>query len=149
DLPTQAAKQEQRGRRRILRKIETAFESAGIWNMVFKNVPVATYTYPGDPLKIDVSYRPNEIVKMLQVVSLQSNADVAKALAFSYPELTAGIKRKENAGNELTAIVEDDTDRDDPESRYICRILEQAGIHVALTSDLPIIAEKARTELMA
>src|SRR5262249_15573510 len=75
DLPTQAAKQEQRGRRRILRKIETAFESAGIWNMVFKNVPVATYTYPGDPLKIDVSYRPNEIVKMLQVVSLQSNAD--------------------------------------------------------------------------
>jgi hypothetical protein len=151
DLPThpQPPKQEPRGRRRIFRKIQNAFEAAGIWDMVFKNVPVSDYTYPGDPLKSDVSYRLKDRVKMLQAVSLQSNIDGAKALSFSYPQLVAGIKRKENAGAELTAIVEDDLDRNRPEIGYALGTMERTGINVAIASELPIIAEKARAELMA
>jgi hypothetical protein len=117
--------------------------------MVFKNVPVSDYTYPGDPLKSDVSYRLKDRVKMLQAVSLQSNIDGAKALSFSYPQLVAGIKRKENAGAELTAIVEDDLDRNRPEIGYALGPMERTGINVAIASELPIIAEKARAELMA
>ena len=148
DLPTQAGKQEPKGRKRILRKIQNAYESAGIWNMVFKNVPVSDYTYPGDPLKIDVSYRPNGTVKMLQAVSIETNSDGSKALAFSYPQLVAGIKRKENAGALLTAIVEDDLDRDDPEIGFALGILYRTGIAVAAAKELSEMAEKARIELM-
>ena len=149
DLPTQAGKHEPKGRRRILRKIQNAYESAGIWNMVFKNVPVSTYTYPGDPLKIDVSYRPNGTIKMLQAISLETNGDGTKALAFSYPHLAAGIKRKENAGSTLTAIIEDDLDRDDPEIGFALGTLERTGIEIAAAKELAAIAEKARVELMA
>ena len=149
DLPTHAGKQEPKGRKRILRKIQNAYEAAGIWNMVFKNVPVSTYTYPGDPLKIDVSYRPNGTIKMLQAVSLDTNGDGTKALAFSYPHLAAGVKRKENAGTALTAIIEDDLDRDDPEIAFALGILERTGIEVAAAKELAEIAEKARIELMA
>jgi hypothetical protein len=149
DLPMQAGKQEPKGRRRILRKIQNAYESAGIWNMVFKNIPVGDYTYPGDPLKIDVSYRPNGTVKMLQAISLETSGDGSKALAFSYPQLVAGIKRKENAGTALTAIVEDDLDRNDPEIGFALGIMERIGIEVAGMKELSTLAEKARVELMA
>ncbi len=149
DLPMQAGKHEPRGRRRILRKIQSAYETEGIWGMVFKNVPVADYTHPGDPLKIDVSYRPNGVVKMLQAVSLETNIDGAKALSFSYPQLVAGVLRKENAGTALTAVVDDDLDRGDPEVGFALGILERTGIAVTAARELPGIAEKARIELMA
>jgi hypothetical protein len=149
DLPMQAGKREPAGRRRILHRIQDAYQSAGIWGMVFKNVPVADYTFTGDPLKIDISYRPNGTVKMLQAVSLEANIDAAKALAFSYPQLVAGISRKENAGTSLTAIVDDDLDRNDPEVTYALGALQRTGISIALAGQLTEIAEKARGELMA
>ncbi len=149
DLPIQTVKHEPRGRRRILHKIQNAYESAGIWGMVFKNVPVAEYTYSGDPLKIDVSYRPNGIIQMLQAISLDTNIDGAKALSFSYPQLVDGISKKEVAGASLTAVVDDNLDRNDPEVDFALGILARTGITVAATADLPEIAEKARGELMA
>jgi len=149
DVPTHAGKQEPKGRKRILRKIQNAYETAGIWNMVLKNVPVANYTESGDPLTIDVSYRPNGVVHMLQAVSLEKNLDGVKALSFSYPQLVTGIKRKENAGTSLTAIVEDDLDQADPEIGFALGILKRNGINVAAALELPKIAETARVELMA
>jgi len=132
-----------------LHKIQNAYESAGIWGMVFKNVPVAEHTYSGDPMKIDVSYRPNGIVKMLQAVSLDANLDGVKALSFSFPQLVTGISKKEVAGAELTAIVDDNLDRNDPEIDFALGILARTGITVAATAELPALAEKARVELMA
>ena len=43
---------------------------------------------------------------MFQAVSLETDADDAKLLAFSAPGLIDGVKRVENAELELTAIVE-------------------------------------------
>ena len=149
DLPTQAGKPDPRGRRRILRKIQDACETAGIWKTVLKNVPVADYTYPGDPLKIDVSYRPNGTIKMIQALSLETSADGSKALAFSYPQLVAGIRKNENAGAALTAIVEDDLDRKKPEIAFALGVLERTGVAVAAVREVPAIAEQARVELMA
>ena len=91
DIPLAVGKAQPGGKRRILRKIQAAFEAAGIWRMIQKNIPAERYTYPGDPLKIDVAYRPNGVIKMLQALSLEANVDAAKALAFSYPQLVAGI----------------------------------------------------------
>lgn len=148
DLPAVAGKLEPTGRRRILRKIHDAYESVGIWGMVYKNVPVAEYTYSGDPLKIDVSYRPNGTLHMLQALSLEPNIDGAKALAFSYPSLVVGVKQKHHADSAMTAILDDDLDRSDPEVSFALSTLERSRIEVAAASDLPSLAEKARRELM-
>jgi len=147
DLPAIAGKLEPTGRRRILRKIHDAYEAVGIWGMVYKNVPVAEYTYSGDPLKIDISYRPNGTLHMLQAVSLESNIDAAKALAFSYPSLVAGVRHKHQTDSALTAIIDDDLDRSDPEITFALGTLERSQIGVAVTSELPLLAEKARREL--
>ena len=149
DLPTGVAKAEPGERQRILRQIEEAFEAVGIWADVRKNIPVAEYTYVGDPLKIDVSYRPNGVIQMLQAVSLETSIDSVKALAFSYPQLVTGIADREKASASLTAIVGDSLDRADPKITFALRTLEQARISVAVTSELPIIVEKAKRELMA
>ena len=149
DIPLAVGKAQPGGKRRILRKIQAAFEAAGIWRMIQKNIPAERYTYPGDPLKIDVAYRPNGVIKMLQALSLEANVDAAKALAFSYPQLVAGIASKEKAETSLTAVVDDDLSRHDPEIDFALGTLERTGIAIAVAAEMPLIAEKARQELRA
>ncbi len=45
----------------------------------------AEYTRSGDPLKIDCGYSPNGTVKLFHAVTLQSDVNAAKVLAFSFP----------------------------------------------------------------
>ena len=145
DLPT--GRVASRARRNILNQIRTAYKTAGIWSMVFKNVPISDYTYKNDPLKIDVSYRPNGVVKMLQAVSIDKNAEYVKSLAFSYPQLIAGIAQKEDATVALTAVVDENLDRNESSVNFALSTLENMGAEIAVTAELPILAEKARKEL--
>lgn len=147
DIPLTVGKARLGGKRRILGKIQAAFETAGIWQMMQKNIPAEQYTYPGDPLKIDVAYRSNGVIKMLQALSLEANVDAAKALAFSYPQLVRGIAGHERAETFLTAVVDDDLPRANPGIDFALGALERTGITVAV--EMPLIAEKARQELRA
>src|SRR3974377_1659305 len=47
----------QTGRRVIFNTMRDAFEQAGVWALMLKNIEVARYTRQGDPLKIDCGYR--------------------------------------------------------------------------------------------
>jgi hypothetical protein len=147
DIPATAGKAQTGGKRRILRKIQEALEQAGVWQMMQKNIPAEQYTYPGDPLKIDIAYRPNGVIKMLQALSLEANVESAKALAFSYLHLVAGIAGKEKAETLLTAVVADDLSRATPEIDFALGTLERSGIVVAAVAEMPQIAETARQEL--
>jgi Protein of unknown function (DUF3037) len=149
DIPLAASKPEPRERRRILVRIEDAFDRAGIWARMTKNSAVSDYTYPGDPLRIDVAYQPNGVLHMLQALPLTTNIETAKALAFSYPQLAAGIAKKEKIASSLTAVVNDGLDRNHPQISFALGTLERSGIEVAGTAELPLIAERARRELMA
>jgi hypothetical protein len=113
---------------------------------MWKRVPASEYTRPGDPLKIDCGYKPNGVVKLFHGVSLASDSDVAKVLAFSYPQLREGIARSLSADSRLTAIV-DAVDVEDDEVKFAREVLEKAEITIALTSELPGIAERARVEM--
>ena len=98
------------GRAAIFQRMRVAFEHAGVWNLpqMRKRIAVSQYTRPGDPLKIDCGYQPNGVVKLFHAVSLATEVDSAKVLAFSYPLIAEGIRKKEKAKTELTAIVEED-----------------------------------------
>jgi DUF3037 family protein len=149
DFPIPAGERKPSAHRRIQHKIQDAFEAAGIWGLVTKNVTVADYSFPGDPLKIDASYQRDGAVKMFKALPLKANVLEAKGLSFSYPKLVEGIAKKVKATSVLTAIVEDDLDRNNPNIGFALGILEGVGIEIAVTAELPIIAEKARVELMA
>jgi predicted DNA-binding protein len=100
------------GRATIQAEMRSEFERAGVWDLLRKRIAASQYTRPGDPLRIDLGYRPNGVIRMFQAVSLEavsgfgSGLETAKALAFSMPGLVAGVERVEKASLELTAVVE-------------------------------------------
>jgi hypothetical protein len=98
------------GRAAIQLQMRTEFERAGVWDLLRKRIAASQYTRPGDPLRIDLGYRPNGVIRMFQAVSLEqgsgSGLEAAKALAFSVTALIAGVERVEKAALELTAVIE-------------------------------------------
>src|SRR5579864_331904 len=131
----------------IQKQMRRAFEDAGVWGLMSKRIPVARYTRAGDPLKIDCGYRPNGVLKLIQAVSLESDIDGAKVLAYSYPAIRTGIRRVENANAELTAIVEPDLDSSNEAIGFALAILQENEIKIGTSKDLPTIADTARREL--
>lgn len=136
------------GRQRILRIMQDEFERARVWELMKHQIPVAEYTFPGDPLKIDCGYRPNGTLKMFHAVPLSTGAGLARTLAFTYPMIAQGMREKENVAAQLTAIV-DTRDRDRPEIGFALHTLESSGIALALVEEMPVIADQARRELRA
>ncbi len=169
DPPARERTQRLSGRAGIQAKMRAEFERAGVWDLLRKRIAAADYTRPGDPLRIDIGYRPdqgprqrvhaagveNGIIRMFHAVSLEPGVEMAKVLAFSAASLRAGVQRVEKAALELTAIVEPAaklgaTDAE-PERlamyRFGVETMEEHQIRVLTTTDLPRVAETARREL--
>jgi hypothetical protein len=143
------------GRAGIQAKMRMEFERAGVWELMRKRIAASEYTRPGDPLRIDVGYRPNGLIRMFHAVSLEPGVEMAKVLAFSSAGLRAGVERVEKASLELTAVIEPAaklgaTD-EEPERlemyRFGVETMEEHQIRVLTTSDLGRVAETARREL--
>jgi len=157
------------GRAAIQSKMRGEFERAGVWDLLRKRIAASEYTRPGDPLRLDVGYRPNGMrhptdkdisagtpfIRMFHAVSLEPGVEMAKVLAFSAASLRAGVERVEKAQLELTAVIEPAaklgaTDAE-PERlemyRFGVETMEEHQIRVLTTSDLGRVAETARREL--
>ena len=141
------AKREVGERRRIVVAMRSAFEEAGVLKLMRQEIRASEYTYPGDPLRIDFGYRPNGVVKMFHGVPLRGNVDAAKVLAYSYPEISAGIRKKEDAACRLVAVVESQLDGDDAGVKFALDIFKKSEIGIASVDEMPQYAEVARREL--
>lgn len=131
----------------IVARMRSEFEAAGVWRLMQEKIPVSHYTRSGDPLKIDCGYSPNGTVKLFHAVTLSSDVNAAKVLAFSFPQLAQGIKKAEGKQALLTAIVEDDLPKDDEAVSFARETLEQNAIRIAPVSTMPQIAREAAREL--
>jgi len=141
------AKRDLGERQRIVGAMRGAFEQAGVWRLMQQEIQAAKYADPRDPLKIDCGYRPNGVIKMFHGVALKSGVDAAKVLAYSYPQMKAGIEKKEDATSILTAVVETDVDRNEEAVAFAMAMLEKSAIRVASVAEMPRYAEVARSEL--
>lgn len=140
------ARESRTGRSAIYREMRDAFEQAGVWPLMMKNIPVAQYASSPDPLKIDCGYKPNGSVKLFHAVMLDRDAASSKVLAFSYPELRAGIQREHRAAAELTAVVPS-YDESEEGVLFSLNVLRKSDIYIATAADLPALAARAREEL--
>jgi hypothetical protein len=155
DPPPREKTQRLSGRAAIQAKMRTEFERAGVWELMRKRIAASEYTRPGDPLRIDVGYRPNDLIRMFHAVSLEPGVEMAKVLAFSAAGLRGGVERVEKASLELTAVIEPaaklgatDEEPDRLEMyRFGVETMEEHQIRVLTTSDLGRVAETARREL--
>jgi hypothetical protein len=131
------------------------FERAGVWDLLRKRIAASEYTRTGDPLRIDVGYRPNGVIRMFHAVSLEPGVEMAKVLAFSAAGLRIGVERVERAQLELTAVIEPaarlGANDEEPERlemyRFGVETMEENQIRVLTTADLGRVAETARREL--
>ena len=155
DSPRRERKQRRGGRAALVAAMRTHFEAAGVWTLMRKHIAAASYTRPGDPLRIDCGYR-NSKMKMFQAISLEGGVDEAKLLAFAAPGLIAGVERVDKTELELTAIIESigwpegDSEPDEERSTrydYARETMEQCEIRVLTTAQLAEVAETARAEL--
>ena len=149
DTPRRERSQRRGGRSALVAAMRMRFEEAGVWTLMRKQIAVADYA-PGDPLRIDCGYRFNGDARMFQAISLESDVDDAKVLAFSAGGLIAGVKEMEKAKLELTAIVEpirDPTGQEPDEDRtlryeYAKAIMKKHEIRMLTSSDLPGVARE-------
>jgi hypothetical protein len=94
---------------------------------------------------------------MFHAVSLDSDTEWPKVLAFSSAAIREGVARVENAKLELTAVVEPiaevTSDREDVDRmeqyRFSVETMEAQDIRVLTTNDLSRVAETAQKELRA
>jgi len=144
---TRRAHREQSGRPVIYAAMRDVFEKADVWRHMRKDIAVAQYTRKGDPLKIDCGYKPNGVIHLFHAISLATDVNAAKVLAYSYSVMREGLQRAENAASDLTAITEDGLDLNDEGVAFALATLQGSDIAVASVSDMPQIAERARGEL--
>ncbi|MGB8889138.1 MAG: DUF3037 domain-containing protein [Candidatus Korobacteraceae bacterium] len=135
------------GRRVIVDAMRNAFEKTGVWQFMRHDIAVAQYTRKGDPLKIDCGYRPNGVLHLFHGLSLATNVDSAKILAYSYSEMREGLLAAEHVPSHLTAITEDELDLHDEGVAFALATLHDNDIEIASVVALPQIAEQARLEL--
>lgn len=142
-----APQREAAGRRAIYNVMRGAFEQAGVWQLMWKDIAVAKYAGNGDPLKIDCAYRPENVIQMFHAVSLATDVNAAKVLAFSYQNFRDQMALAENADPNLYAVIEDELDWKDPGVAFALEALDRYGIDVATAAQMPAIAQRARAEL--
>jgi hypothetical protein len=145
------------GRAAIHTRMRVEFEHAGVWDLLKKRIAASDYTRPGDPLRIDMGYKPNGMVRMFHAVGLEPGLEAAKVLAFSAAALHGGVERVDKAQLELTAVVEPaarlGATEENPERlemyRFGVETMEEHRIRVLTTSDMGRVADTARRELQA
>jgi Protein of unknown function (DUF3037) len=167
EMPARERTSRLSGRAAIQARMRSEFERAGVWDLLRKRIAAAEYTRAGDPLRIDMGYRPNGVVRMFHAVSLDPGSgakvgtglagglEMAKVLAFSAAALRAGVERVEKAELELTAVIEPaarlGAGDEEPERlqmyRFGVETMEEHQIRVLTTSNMERVAETARREL--
>ena len=134
--------------RQVIRdRMQREFEAIGVWPLMWHNVEASRYTRKGDPLKIDCGYSPNGTVKLFHALSLETDPNSAKVLAFTFPQLADGIYREEKKKTELAAVVEDELPVSEEQVEYSLDILRKGSIRIVQLSAMPGEAAIAARQL--
>jgi hypothetical protein len=100
------------------------FHQAQIWDRIEPSVRAASYTFPGDPMRIDYSYRRNGTRGFVQTLSVTRSPSDAKLLAYTAENIT----KKSELGTEFAAITDVPLLATNERHRFVGNTLRSAGI---------------------
>jgi hypothetical protein len=149
ETPAGIERRELTGRQRILNVMRDELEKAGVLAMMQANVPMAEYTKPGDPLKLDFGYSSGDGFQFLHAVSLATRVEQGMILAARFPQIAAGMQQKKQVRAWLTSVVDDELDDSRDDVGFALEMMKENGIVVVRVAQMPRIAEEIRLELRA
>ncbi|MHB8502117.1 MAG: DUF3037 domain-containing protein [Candidatus Acidiferrales bacterium] len=100
------------------------FRQAHLWDRIQKSVRAAEFTFPGDPMRIDYSYRRNGTRGFLHTLSVSRAPGDAKGLAYTAERIAAKASLK----TEFAAITDIDLTEENDRNRFVDRTLRDAGV---------------------
>jgi hypothetical protein len=100
------------------------FRQARLWDRIEKSVRVAEFTFPGDPMRLDYSYRRNGTRGFVHCISVTRAPTDAKALAYNAERITAKATLKTEFAAVTDVVLNPENDR----HCFVRDTLRDAGI---------------------
>jgi len=100
------------------------FRQARLWERIEKSVRAAEFTFPGDPMRLDYSYRRNGTRGFVQNLSVSRAPADAKLLAYTAERITAKAGLKTEFAAVTDVVLNPENDR----HRFVRDTLRDAGI---------------------
>jgi len=113
------------GTRATLRNYcDQVWKLAGLWNKLEKSVRVNEFTFPGDPMRLDYSYRRNGTRGYVQTISVSRAPGECKAYAYT----AARIAARAPYGSEFAAVTDVQLQANNARHDFVRDTLRDAGI---------------------
>ena len=132
------------GRAGIRSYCTQVFRQARIWDRIEKYVRVAEFTFPGDPARLDYSYRRNGTRGFVHTLSVTRAPQDAKSLAYNVKH----IADKARYHTEFAAVTDVRLARENDRHRFVLDTLGEAGIEPVPTEGLAVWVAKLRPSLL-
>jgi Protein of unknown function (DUF3037) len=100
------------------------FKQARLWEKLEKSIRIAEYTFPGDPMRLDYSYRRNGTRGFVQTLSVTRAPADAKLLAYTAERIAA----KARTATEFAAVTDVALEPDNDRHRFVRETLRDADI---------------------
>jgi hypothetical protein len=116
------------------------FRHAHLWERIQKSVRAAEFTFPGDPMRIDYSYRRNGTLGFIHALSVSRAPGDAKGIAYTAEHIAAKASLK----TEFAAITDIDLKEQNDRNRFADRTLRDAGVEPVPLSHFAVWVAKLK-----
>jgi Protein of unknown function (DUF3037) len=116
------------------------FRHAHLWDRIQKSVRAAEFTFPGDPMRMDYSYRRNGTLGFIHTLSVSRAPGDAKGIAYTAERIAAKASLK----TEFAAITDIDLKEQNDRNRFVDRTLRDAGVEPVPLSHFAVWVAKLK-----
>ena len=120
------------------------FRMAGLWNLLEKAVRAAQYTSPGDPMRLDYSYRHNGTRGFVQTLSVSRAPMDCKLLAYTTDRIAANAPFR----SEFMAITDVPLESGNERHAFVRETLRDAQIETVPMEGLAVWVAKLKPMLL-
>jgi len=116
------------------------FRHAHLWDRIQKSVRAGEFTFPGDPMRIDYSYRRNGTLGFIHTLSVSRAPGDVKGIAYTAERIAAKASLK----TEFAAVTDIDLKEQNDRNRFVDRTLRDAGVEPVPLSHFAVWVAKLK-----
>jgi hypothetical protein len=120
------------------------FKQAHIWDRLDKSIRVSEFTFPGDPMRMDYSYRRNGTRGFVQTLSVTRSPANVKELAYTVKR----IAERAPYGTEFAAVTDIALLPDNERHRFVREALRDAAVEAVPRDGFAVWVAKLRPLLL-